>query len=232
MCGHGGEVRVFEERKRRKAEAADAAALASWQNADEALRGFVSDLIAGPSSMLGGFMFKKGEAATLDYSGAALLEPRRQAGHYTGGYSGFSFKITTGVRYHVGGTSGTYQPGPEVATVIDRGTITVTNQRVVFRGTKQTREWAFAKLLGWSHDDPHPITYLQVSNRQKTSGFGYQAGHAPLVRFRLAWAMALFAGQVDDLRHGLETELQAHQGARAAAGGGTAADVLRHDGHE
>jgi hypothetical protein len=204
----------FEERRRHKAEVVHAAALAEWQTADDGLRGFLSTLSAGPSTSVEGFLFKKAEAATLDYRGSVLLEPRRQPGHYTGGYSGFSFKITTGVRYHVGGTRGTYQPGPEVATVIDSGTITITNQRVVFRGTKQTREWAFAKLLGWSHDDPHPITYLQVSNRQKTSGFGYQADHAPLVRFRLAWAMALFSDQVDHLRLSLEDELKAHQTSR------------------
>lgn len=201
----------FADRKRRKAEAARAASLAAWQDADESLRRLLADLATGPSTSVAGFLPKKGEAVTLDYQGAVLVEPRRQRGHYVGGYSGFSFKIATGVRYHVGATRGTYQPGAEVATVIDQGTVTMTNQRVVFRGTKQTREWAFAKLVGWSHDDPHPITYLQVSNRQRTSGFGYQPEHAPLVRFRLAWAMALFSGQVEDLRRNLEAELQAHQ---------------------
>ncbi|HEX2383956.1 MAG TPA: hypothetical protein VHI95_15030 [Acidimicrobiales bacterium] len=204
----------FRRRRQRKAEAAHAALLSAWQVADESLRRFLSDLLAGPSSEVPGFLLKKGEAATLDYEGAVLLEPRRQPGHYTGGYSGFSFKVTTGVRYHVGGSRGTYQPGPEVATVIDQGTLTMTNQRVVFRGAKQTREWAYAKLLGWSHDDPRPITYLQVSNRQRTSGFGYQAEHAPLVRFRLAWSMALFFGKTDQLRQSLEAELDAHQSSR------------------
>jgi hypothetical protein len=207
-------VGFFEQRRRRKAEAAQLAALSTWQAADDSLRRFLSDLAAGPSVDVPGYLFKKGEVATLDYQGAVLVEPRRQQGHYTGGYSGFSFKVTTGVRYHVGGTRGTYQPGPEVATVIDQGDITMTNQRVVFRGPKQTREWAFTKLVGWHHDDPHPITYLQVSNRQKTSGFGYSAEHAPLVRFRLAWAMALYSEQVDHLRQSLETELQAHQASR------------------
>jgi hypothetical protein len=207
-------VGFLQRRREHKAETAYTAALNAWQGADDSLRHFLSDLAAGPAAEVPGFLFKKGEAATLDYQGAVLVEPRRQPGHYSGGYSGFSFKVTTGIRYHVGGTRGTYQPGPEVATMIDQGDVTMTNQRVVFRGPKQTREWAFAKLVGWTHDDPHPITYLQVSNRQKTSGFGYQAEHAPLVRFRLAWAMALFSGETDHLRQSLEAELQAHEASR------------------
>lgn len=204
----------FADRRRRKEEAARAQALDGWQHDDETMRRYLADLAAGPSTDVAGFVFKRGEAATLEYTGAVLVEPRRQLGHYEGGYSGFSFKVVAGVRYHVGGSRGTYVPGPEVATVIDTGAITITNQRVAFRGSKHTREWSFSKMIGWTHDDPHPITYLQVSNREKTSGFGYEPTHAPLVRFRFAWALALFNASTDDLRSKLEAELDAHQALR------------------
>ena len=207
----------FADRRRHKEEAERVVALQKWKADDDVLRGFLADLDAtSGGENVEGLLLKKDERAVLDYTGAALVEPRRQPGQYVGGYSGFSFKVVKGVRYHVGGSRGTYTPGPDVATAIDTGTVTITNQRVVFRGNKQTREWAFNKLVGWTHDDPHPITYLQVSNRQKTSGFAYQPEHAAIVHFRLAFALALSGGRVDDLRKQLQQELTEHQTARPA----------------
>jgi hypothetical protein len=204
----------LENRRRKKEERARASALARWTAQDRTMQEFLSELKMAPSRDIDGFLLKKGEAGVLNYNGAFLIEPRRQPGQYRGGYSGFSFKIADGVRYHVGGSRGTYVPGPEVASVIDRGTVTMTSQRVVFRGPKQTREWAFPKLLGWTRDSEQPLTYLQVSNRQKTTGFGYAPNDAPIVRFRLAWAMALFSDQVDDLARTVEQEWQEHQKSR------------------
>ncbi len=74
----------------------------------------------------------------------------------------------------------------------------MTSQRVVFVGTKQSREWAFAKVLGYQHGED--TTYINVSNRQKVSGFRYPQGEAArLVRFVLDLSMAHFQGTVPDL---------------------------------
>ena len=124
--------------------------------------------------------------------GCSLIEPRRGPGHYQGGYQGFSFKVTKGIRYHVGGSRGTFVQGDERPTPIDDGTITITTQRVIFQGMKQAREWAFAKLLGMQHDPKLPWTALQVSNRQKVSGFLYDNEHAADIRFRLTLALAIY----------------------------------------
>lgn len=146
--------------------------------------------------------------------GAQLIEPRRPPGHWVGGYSGFSFRIAKGVRYHVGGTRGHYQQGEERPAPIDRGTVTITDKRVVFQGTRQVREWAFSRLIGYQNDPKIPMTNLEVSNRQKVSGFLYDHEHAESVHFRLALAVAHHTGSVDDLVASLEREVAEHEAAK------------------
>jgi hypothetical protein len=143
-----------------------------------------------------------------------LVETRRGAGHYVGGYSGFSFRVAKGVRYHVGGTRGQYQAGAEQPTVIDTGTATITDQRVVFQGAKQTREWAFTKLLGYQHFDAPPWTAIQVSNRQKTSGVLCDGDTAENFQFRLALALAHYRGEGPTFVGQLEGQVRDHEASR------------------
>ena len=157
---------------------------------------------------------RPGEAVLYSLDGVALIEPRRQPGHWQGGYSGFSFRVAKGVRYHVGGTRGHYVPGAEVPSPIDRGSVTITDQRVVFQGSKQAREWAFAKLLGYQHDPQVPWTAIQVSNRQKVSGVLYDAEHATELHFRLALALARYRGEVPAFVAHLQAELDEHTRSR------------------
>jgi hypothetical protein len=42
--------------------------------------------------------------------------------------SGWSFRVARGVYYRVAASRGTYVPGPELQTVIDYGTATITNR--------------------------------------------------------------------------------------------------------
>jgi hypothetical protein len=157
---------------------------------------------------------KKDESFLLQAEGAVLIEPRRDEGHYQAGSSGFSFKVAKGVRYRVGGTRGTYVPGEEQPTPVDTGTMTITNQRVVFQGAKQAREWSYSKLIGMQHDPQQPWTAIQVSNRQKVSGFLYDNDNAPEIRFRLALGVALFNDASDELAASLEQELAEHDAAK------------------
>lgn len=162
-----------ERRAARSAEKAYGKALAAWEReqvlldqASAAARG-----AAGASRPMasGLFLLKNNETAL--WSGqASLVEPRRQPGHYYGGSSGVSVRIAKGVSYRIGGSSRTYVPGPEVQTPVDRGSIIVTTQRVVFKGAKASREWAFAKLLGVDAAADGNSVLLPVSNRQKVSG--------------------------------------------------------------
>jgi hypothetical protein len=77
------------------------------------------------------------------------------------------------------------------------GTTVMTNQRVVFVGTRQSREWVFDKVLGVQHDEE--TTYINVSNRQKVSGYRYPQSYAQLTRFVLDLAMAHHQGTVEAL---------------------------------
>lgn len=128
----------------------------------------VRQLVAGPGVAVS-LVLKPGEQAVWT-GDAQLVEPRRGPGHYAGGSQGVSFRIAKGVRYRVGASRGHYIPGDEVQTVIDRGTATVTTQRVVFTGSQATREWSFAKLLDTEISRDHTLVLIHVSNRQKASG--------------------------------------------------------------
>lgn len=215
----------FLENRRRKAEQHRAAeeqaraeqAYRAWYSGYEQLANFVEEarsfdgLDSVPEATV---VLKKGERVFLVAAGAHLIEPRRAPGHYVGGYQGVSFKVVKGVRYHVGGSRGTYVQGEERPTPIDEGMLTITNQRVVFQGMKQAREWSYAKLLGIQHDPQLPWTAVQVSNRQKVSGFLYDEDSAALVRFRLSLAVAHFNGDVELLGAEVERQLAEHRGER------------------
>lgn len=157
---------------------------------------------------------KKDERVFYQLTGAALIEPRHLPGQWVGRSQGVSFRVAKGVRYHVGGSKGTFQQGAEVPTPVDSGTATITNQRVVFQGTKMAREWTYAKLLGFQHDDSAHWTAIQVSNRQKVSGLLYDAAHAAEIRFRFELALAHFQDNIDAFRRELSASLASHSQAR------------------
>lgn len=118
-------------------------------------------------------VMKKGEFAL--WTGlAAFHESRRQAGTYVGRSKGVSIPIgKTGLRYRTGAIKGTFIPGNEVQTILDRGTVILTNQRLIFNGSKKTQEWAFAKWTGADASESEMSYMFHVSNRQKVSGIDF-----------------------------------------------------------
>jgi hypothetical protein len=190
-------------------------ALEHWQATNEAIEETLEaarSFFGVAQSELGpGFVLKKSETAYAFIQQVALIEPRRAPGQYVGAYQGVSLRITKGVRYHVGGTRGHYVPGPESPTIIDQGDALITNQRVLFRGPKQSREWAFSKLIGYSPSADRQWMAIQVSNRQKVSGIAYGEGVADMVEHRLQLALATFQDERPHLVEQIEQELQAHQ---------------------
>jgi hypothetical protein len=118
------------------------------------------------------------------------------------------------VRWHVGGTRGHTVQGEERPTPIDSGTVTITDQRVVFQGAKQAREWDYTKLLGYQHDPRLPWTAIQVSNRQKVSGVLYDNEHAEEFHFRLALALAHYHQDVAGFAQHLQAEIADHEQQR------------------
>lgn len=136
-----------------------------------------------------GVVLERGERLFLHTSGVSLVEIRHAAGHSAGASTGFSFRVAKGVSWRVGGSRGRHLPGPESLTAMDAGAAFITDRRVVFTGSRQAREWSFAKLLGVRHEETSPVTWLPVSNRQRVSGLAYAGEDTVLWRFRLVLAL-------------------------------------------
>jgi hypothetical protein len=148
-----------------------------------------------------------GEIAIYVITSAGLFEPRRGPGHWTGASSGFSVPTGAGTRFRIGATHGHYVAGTEAPTIVDTGTVSLTNRRVEFQGREYTREWDFKKLVGIQHFSNQPWTAIQVSNREKTSGFTYKGVRADFVRSWLEIAAGLYEGKKDEILRQLNEQL-------------------------
>jgi hypothetical protein len=203
---------VFEKSKEKKAQrAADQAARAeeariAAEEHERALRAWCIDVArrvaAGTVRVADApIAVRKGENVLHVFMDFGLVEPRRGPGHWQGGSQAVSIRVpgTKSMRYRVGGTRGTYVQGDENPTIIDRGTFTITDQRAVFIGSKQSREWAWAKLSGFSDEDSANWTGIAVSNRQKVSGISYSSDDALATRWYLELAAAKANGSIEDM---------------------------------
>ena len=173
--------------------------------------------VAAGGSMEIPIALKRGERAFLTVTGAILIETRRGPGHWSGANQGISVRVpgTKSMRYRVGASKGTFVPGDESPTPIDQGSFTITTNRAAFVGSKQTREWQWSKLIGVAHQSDSPWTAIAVSNRQKTSGVGYDAEHAGLIQFWIDLAVARATGTTEAFVAGLEAELDSLGGSTA-----------------
>ena len=148
----------------------------------------------------------------MEYSTARLVEVQRSTVDDLGGYSGFSFREATGMRDDIGGSTGTQVAGAEQLKIIDEGPVTITDQRVILQGSRNSREWAFAKLLGVWHDGTRPMTLMAVSNRQKVSGLIYAAADTAQFRYFLSLALAHYQGTFETFIGELDAERNRHAG--------------------
>ena len=212
---------MFEKHKAEKEAKEYGAALASWTAERESYAQLVDIAKNFPGAFSDEIMLKSGEALFFKITGTALVEERRGQGHYQGSSSGVSIPIGSlhgrSVRYRVGANRGHYVQGAPVLTAIDTGTVFITNQRVVFAGTRQTRECLFAKLIGFEHDDEAGSTTFSVSNRQKPTTVHYGGACSGSFDFRLDLALAHFKGNVPELVSALQADLAKIEAARPAA---------------
>jgi hypothetical protein len=244
----GEEHGVFEAWKARKAAAAAAKAQAAREAAEQQAVAQRQDALANwqkerdehaqeletarefhgkaESSTV---ILEIGEAVFLEVANAGLVEPRKEPGEWQGRSQGVSIPIGSlggrAVRYRVGASRGHFVPGAEKPTIVDTGTMVITNTRVVFVGAKETRECLFDKLIGYDHQAAW--TTFSVSNRQKATVIAYGADVAPTVRFRLELAIACCRNDTDTLVKQLEDDLAAVDARKplpAIAGTGSAPD--------
>ena len=90
-------------------------------------------------------LVKPGEEVLIEAYASMLKEVADRT--WQGGYSGFSFRITKGVRYRTGQTRGHMQQVGTKLIVTDAGVLSVTSTRIVFSGKTSAREIPYANLV-------------------------------------------------------------------------------------
>jgi hypothetical protein len=123
--------------------------------------------VASPS-----LMTTEGEVVHMQESASLMKEVAIR--EYRGGYSGFSFRVMKGVRFHTGGVRGhSVVVGTEMQ-VADAGTLVVSSRRIVFLGSKSTMEIAYKKLLNM--DVFTDGVRFHISNRKTAPLFKLASG--------------------------------------------------------
>ena len=157
---------------------------------------------------------KRGEIAFYWLPSVSLVETSLEPDQCNDGYSGCSLHVLRNVEWQFGATHDDVEPGPDAPTVLDVGSVTITNQRVVFQGPKHARVWSFSKLLGTQDDAATPRTAIAVSNHQRVLGVQYTEEEAEEFRFRLHLALAEQQGDRAAIVAALENERAQHDAAR------------------
>lgn len=209
---------MFEKHRAKQAATAYEKALGGWQTQRDGYANLLQLAEGFPGVGSDGLLLKPGEAVFYTVAGAALIEERRGPGQWKGHSQGFSIPVAAvhgrTIRYRVGQSRGHLVQGAPVLTAIDRGTVYITNQRVIFQGTKQTRECLLAKLIGFQHSDAEGSTTFSVSNRQTPTTIHYGAELSSAFDFRLDLAVAHFRGTVGELVGQLQQDLAQIDSAR------------------
>lgn len=122
--------------------------------------------------LMGTLMLKEGEVAHMEANASLMkLITKRE---WQGGYRGFSFKLVKGVRFHTGSVRGrSVDAGTELKEE-DVGFLTVTSERLIFRGDRKTVEIQFSKLLSLNVFEDG--IQFHISNRQTAPLFRLEPG--------------------------------------------------------
>ena len=199
----GRAVELVREKERQHAASQ---ARRRWQFERDAKRALLDRLLYEGSDNVP-FILQPGERAFFTMSSVGLVESRQGPSQYAGRTTGVSPNVGLfGRRGSVSASSsqGQITQGTEAPEQIDRGTAVVTNQRVVFQGRLQTRDWAFSKLLVLSQMSG--MLMIGVSDRDTTSGLAV----GPVYQDFKNWldvAMCNFRGEIEAERARTEAEL-------------------------
>ncbi len=146
--------------------------LAAWQEDIDTLEKIITVFTAaskGEDSVENTLMQEKGEH-TLWKATGIFHETGRAPSQYVGGSSGVSIPVGGGIRFRVGAMKGQVIPGAESQMDKDQGVVMLTTERLIFTGPVKSQQWDFDKLLMVSTTPDESDYFLNVSNRQKTSG--------------------------------------------------------------
>ncbi|MHB8334845.1 MAG: hypothetical protein ACYDEH_08130 [Acidimicrobiales bacterium] len=109
------------------------------------------------------------------------------------------------VRYRVGAARGHYVQSEPQATSVDHGTLSITNQRVVYQGATRTAECLFTKLLGVQQSGGSII--VSVSNRQPPFVVHVGDSLEEWVADRISIATSLYQGKKGQVLANLRLQL-------------------------
>ena len=150
---------------------------AIWQEDVESLTKLITVFTAasnGEDSVPNTLMQKASEHTLWSATGI-FHETGRAPSSYVGGSSGISIPVGGGIRFRVGAMKGQMVPGEELQIDKDQGVVMLTNERLIFSGPIKTQEWNFDKVLQISCSPDESDYFINVSNRQKTSGVRFDA---------------------------------------------------------
>lgn len=122
-------------------------------------------------------LMKKGEIAHIEADADLLKEVVHK--EYRGGYQGVSFRVAKGVRFHTGGSRGKMVVVGTSLETVDQGILTITSQRSVFTGARQSIEMPHPKLLTLNLFADG--VQFHLSNRKNPPLFRLQAGMSELI---------------------------------------------------
>lgn len=198
-----------EAHKAAQAKQAHQGALDVWSHQMEELQRLMALASGNGPSSFTSLILKSGEVGIAQITNVSLVEDRKGPGEWQGHSQGVSFPIGKiagrSVRYRVGATKGHFVQGAPTPTAVDTGTMSITNQRLVYQGSKKTSESTFAKLLGIQRFSGG-IT-ISVSNRQKPTTLFFGSQLDEWVETHLSIAMALFNGEADTVKAQLQSQI-------------------------
>ncbi|HEX5494137.1 MAG TPA: hypothetical protein VFX70_06125 [Mycobacteriales bacterium] len=200
-----------------------AADLARWRRTDGELAGLVSEAStftgfpAGREPGQVRLILRPAERMFGHVSRTSLIRVARPPGTPAAGYGQYSALAAS--RLAATPASSRFRRRHEPREVVEPGSVTVTDQRIVFHGALRDWEWSLDHLVGLEHGRTDPATLVQVDDRAELSGLAYPRAQAPRLRFVLALAVAHHAGEVEPLVTRLRSERGDHTAARPAEPG-------------
>ena len=112
-------------------------------------------------------ILKRGEEPIVVLPNLILREPQSVRTSY-GSYGGPTVRLMKGVSFRLGGASHRSSSHDEIK-IIDKGTLTITNKRLIFTGSMKTLNYNLSKIL--SITDFKDGIAIQRDNKQKTEYF-------------------------------------------------------------
>ena len=202
----------YKSRKGEKVEQTFEKKLANWQAQRDATASALNLIKTFDGASTDEIMLTSSEVLFYKVTSTGLIEERNGPGHYEGRSQGFSFPIASvggrSIRYRVGASKGQFAQGTPRPTQIDIGTTYITNKRLLFEGSSQTRECSYDKLLGVQHSDAEGSTTLSISNRQKPTTIFYGPKLSGVFDFRLELALAHYRNNLTQLIDATQQQLE------------------------